>query len=239
MLYSKITLKLHWGFSIVTPSAAKSKPSLYLPPPTTLIGALSYGKFRGQDNFIIDKNMASPAYNLGKIKAAARFCDVGAYIEDIVKNVIIYFQRQGERRLDPKYRYGAIPTGKVYYPNRNLKVVYVVDSIGKEELEKLSWSITRIGCKECFVSVENVEIGEAKPYSGKVKTMFYFPANVKLLKGNVEYINFWDDIAFLWGEEGKKVRYALPITHYPLMSTEAEVEAKESYEVGGEYVVFA
>ena len=241
MLYSKVTLKLHWGFSVVLPSASKSKPAVFLPPPTTLIGALSYGKYRGYDTALISKKLGSPAYEFTGIKAAARFADDaigGTYIEDIVRNVIMYFQRS-QRRLQPEYRYGVIPTGKVYAPNDKIIAVYVTDSLSRDELERLSWSITRLGCKECFVSVEDVEIGEAKRVSGKVKTKYYFPATVKLIDGNVKYVDFWDENGLIWGKEGNRVRYALPLSHYPFKSVEAIVEAKEAYEVGGEYVVFS
>ncbi|WP_405049891.1 type I-A CRISPR-associated protein Cas5a, partial [Saccharolobus sp.] len=144
MIYSKVFLKLHWGFSVVKPSAAKAKPGFYLPPPTTLIGALSYGKFRGVDNDNLGKVYGSPAYNFRNVMATARLESEGAYTEDIIRNVISYFQRK-ERRENPRYIYGVIPTGKVYMPNGRLVAVYVTDSMSKEELEKLSWSITRIG----------------------------------------------------------------------------------------------
>jgi CRISPR-associated protein Cas5a/b/c len=240
MIYSKVFLKLHWGFSVSVPSVSKSRPSVYLPPPTTLIGALSYGKYRGYDTVLVNRRPGSPAYNLLNVKAAASFSKDfrGTYIEDIVRNVILYFQRSG-RKTDPKYRYGVIPSGKVYSPNGKLNVVYVTDSIDRSELERLSWSITRIGCKECLVSVEDVEIGEAKKVSGKVRTRYYFPDNVKIIDGKVEYVEFWNEKGFLWGSESDRIRYALPIITYPLMSVEVEVEAKEAYEVGGEYVVFS
>ncbi|AWR98107.1 type I-A CRISPR-associated protein Cas5 [Acidianus sulfidivorans JP7] len=239
MIYSKVFLKVHWGFSVVKPSAAKAKPAFYLPPPTTLIGALSYGKFRGIDTDTLGKGYGSPAYNLVNVKAAARLDSEGAYIEDIVRNVILYFLRK-ENRSNPKYFHGIISTGKIYMPSGKLVVVYVTDSVSKEELERLSWSITRIGCKECLVSVEDVEIGEAKKISGRVNTKYYFKDTVKIVRNKdfAEFVTFWDEKGFLWGKEGEPVRYVLPITTYPLASKEVEVEAKEAYEVGGEYVVF-
>ncbi|ADX84849.1 type I-A CRISPR-associated protein Cas5a [Saccharolobus islandicus] len=240
MIYSKVFLKLHWGFSVVKPSAAKAKLGFYLPPPTTLIGALSYGKFRGIDNTNLGNVYGSPAYNFRNVMATARLESEGAYTEDIVRNVISYFQRK-DRRENPRYIYGVIPTGKVYMPNGTLVVVYVTDSMSKEELEKLSWSITRIGGKECLVSVENVEIGEAKKVSGRMKTSYYFRDTVKVVgkKEFLEYVTFWEENGYIWGKEGGPIRYILPVTTYPLASKEVEVEAKEAYEVGGEYVVFS
>ncbi|MGC8567287.1 MAG: type I-A CRISPR-associated protein Cas5a [Caldisphaera sp.] len=270
-IYSKVFLRFHWGFSVVEPLVAKAKLGLYLPPPSSLIGALSYGKFRGIDNINLgeihaeqdnkrrgkkgrtDSNLgASPAYNFRNIKSTARLetkleTEVagleieGAYAEDIIRNVISYFQRKsGGRRSDPKYIYGVVPTGKVYMPNGILVVVYLTDSMSEEELEKLSWSITRIGAKECLVSVEKVEIGEAKKVSGRIRTKYYFRDTVKVVENQefLEHVTFWDDNGYIWGREGNKVGYYLPIRIYPLASEGVEVEAKEAYEVGGEYVVF-
>ena len=247
MIYSKVFLRLHWGFSISYPQASKAKPSYYLPPPTTLIGALSYGKFRGIDNKTYNNRTGSPALEL-RVRAAAAYDKsfVGGYVEDIIRNVIMYFQRkssEGEekksRRMLEKLRYGVVPTGKVYAPNQIIKVVYVAD-MDKSELERLSWSIVRLGCKECLVSVEDVEIGEAKRVKGRLKTSYYFPATVNVIeKEKVTYVEFWDTDGFVWGKMGKPVTYAIPVVGYPLRSYEVTVEANEAYEVGGEYVVFA
>ncbi len=240
MIYSKVSLRFHWGFSVVKPGIAKAKQGFYLPPPTTLIGALSYGEFRGFDTIKFNQILGSPAYGYyGKVIAASKLVSEATYTEDIIKNVISYFQRK-ERWTDPKYIYGAVPTGKVYMPNGDIIAIYLTNSLSKEKLEKLSWSITRIGCKECLVSVESVEIGEATKVTGNVKTSFYFPASVKIVgsKGFTEYANFWDQNGYLWSKEGSLIKYILPIRLYPLASREVEVEAKEAYEVDGEYVVF-
>ena len=240
MIYSKVFLRLHWGFSVVKPVAAKAKSAFYLPPPTTLVGALSYYKFRGIDTDKIDKGWGSPAYKLKGVRATAKLISNGTYIEDIVRNNLVYFQRP-ERRLDPTYKFGVIPTGKVYSPKGIIVVVYLTDTLSKEELERLSWGIVRIGCKECLVSVEDVEVGEAKKVSGELSTSYYFPDTVKIIEGEefTEYVTFWDERAYLWGEEGNPTRYVLPLRTYPLKSKEVKVEAKEAYEVGSEYVVLA
>jgi len=236
MLYSKVFLRLHWGFSIVNPTT-KAKFAFYLPPPTALIGALSYYKFRGKDSVRIGKSFGSPAYKLNGVRAAAKLLSYGTYIEDMVRNVIYLYQR----RTDPLHRFNVIPTGKVYSPNGKLVVVYLTSTLTKEELEKMSWGITRIGCKECLVSVEDVEIGEAQKVSGVVETSYYFPATVKIVEGEefVTYTTFWDDKeVYVWGEKVNVKRYALPLITYPLTSVEVKVEANEAYKVGDEYVVF-
>ena len=246
MLYSKVFLRLHWGFSIVNPTT-KAKFAFYLPPPTTLVGALSYYKFRGKDSVSIGKSFGSPAYKLDGVRATAKLLSYGTYIEDIVRNVVNLFQGKKTdkgipRRLNPKYRFNVIPTGKVYSPNGMLVAVYITSTLTKEELEKMSWGITRIGCKECLVSVEDVEIGEAQKVSGVVETSYYFPATVKIVEGEefVTCTTFWDKEVYVWGKKVNPITYALPLLiTYPLTSVEVKVEATESYKVGDEYVVFA
>jgi CRISPR-associated protein Cas5a/b/c len=236
--YSKVYIKFHWGFSVVSPLSSKSKSGLLLPPPTTLIGALSYGKFRGKDLVKIGGKTCSPAKNFDNIIAAARYEDnsAGIYIEDIVRNVVTYFQRP-ERRKEKAYRYNIVPTGKIYSPNGEIIVVFITDKIQPQELEKLSWSIIRIGSKEGIVSVENVEIGKVKKVSGRVTTKYYFPATVKHdASPFIKYIDFWEG-GQTWGEEGEKKTYAVPISSFPLYSVEVKVEAEEAYDVGGEIVV--
>ncbi|MGC9113017.1 type I-A CRISPR-associated protein Cas5a [Acidilobus sp.] len=241
MIYSKVTLKLHWGFAVSHPIKARAKPSYLLPPPTTLIGALSYGAFRGLDSDFLGEYVGSPAYKLqSKIKGAfASFSKdfSGTYIEDIVRNVTYYYERYKDR----SHWYNVVPTGKVYSPGQEIKVVYLADSLSSGELARLSWSIVRLGCKECLVSVKDVEIGEAKEVKGKIATPYYFPADVKLLSSplSVIIVDFWDYNGYLWGKRAGWVKYAIPNPGFPLLRNEVEVDAKLAYQVGDEYVVLS
>lgn len=234
MLYSKVFLRLHWGYSIRRPSV-KERSAFLLPPPTTLIGALSYYKFRGIDTDIANTSTASATYKLKNIKASAKLESPASYIEDIENQIVAPYQKR------PEIKFNIIPVGKVYSPDGRLVIVYITDKITREELEKMSWGIIRIGCKECLVSVEDVEIGEAKKVSGIMKTCYYFPANVKVIEGRdiIQYADFWDEDVYIWDRKPKLVRYALPLLSYPIKSKEVKVKANEAYEVGGEYVVFA
>jgi CRISPR-associated protein Cas5a/b/c len=237
--YARVLLKLHWGFSVSVPSAAKAKASFLLPPPTTLKGALSFAKYRGVDSL----KGGSPAKEFEDVFAFARFSDntLASYTEDVVRNVVLLFQRE-ERRKEKNYWYNIVPTGKVISLSGELLVVYVTDKISKDELEKMAWSIIRIGSKESLVSVENVEVGEAKEVKGKkVKTKYYFPATAKVppdYSPRIIYADFWEG-GYDFGKEGKSVRYALPLLKFPIKSDEVEVETQRAFEVGGEYVVVA
>lgn len=242
MIYSKVTLKLHWGFAVSHPIKAKAKPSYLLPPPTTLIGALSYGDFRGLESDLLGNYMGSPAYKLqAKIRGAfASFSKgfSGAYIEDIIRNVAYYYERYKDR----SHWYNVISTGKVYAPGQEINVVYLTDSLSEDELKRLSWSIIRLGCKECLVSVKDVEVGEAKEAKGRIRTSYYFPADVNLLssQSSVIIVDFWDSSGYLWRGKANKdnwVKYAMPRPGFPLLRSEVEVDAKLAYQVGDEYVV--
>jgi len=236
LTYSKVWVRLHWGYSVSYPTASKEKRATLIPPPTTLIGALSYGKFRGLD--ASGDLKASPAISfVDKVRvASARLEGQATYIEDIVRNVVSYFQR-GKRKTEKRYTYNAIPTGKIYSPGSLLKLVYVT-SFPEDELRRLSWSITRLGAKEGLVSVEDVEVGRAEEVKGWVTTGYYFKASIPHRMGDAVYVDFWEG-GMVWGEEAKLVRYVIPMKQVPFRSSELEVEAQEAYRVGDEYVVLS
>ena len=240
LFYSKVSVKLHWGFSVSVPTASKAKGAALLPPPSTLVGALSYGRFRGVDSIGVGGGVGSPAAALEqRIRvAAARFEDstVASYIEDVVRNVVSPFQRPG-RRAERRYRYNIVPTGKIYSPGGQLRLVYVSD-LARDELEALSWAITRLGSKEGLVSVEGVEVGEAKQVQGDLRTKYYFRSDVDHAIGEVQYVDFWEG-GSLWGKRARSVRYAVPVSEFPFRPREVKVRAKEAYEVGGEVVVLS
>ena len=240
LCYSKVFLRLHWGYAI-RKRTTKAKPAFLLPPPTTLIGALSFYRYRGIENVLFNKkSIESPAFYLKGVKATAKLSSFASYVEDIIRNVIFIYQRK-ERQLDPLSRYNIISEGKVYSPGGMLIVVYIANTLAKEELEKMSWSIARIGSKESVVSVEDVEVGEASKVSGVIETDYYFPATVSVVEKE-EFINlvpFWDEKAYIFDQDAKKEAYMLPLRSYPIISTKVKVNAKEAYKVGDEYVVFA
>ncbi|QKR00723.1 type I-A CRISPR-associated protein Cas5 [Metallosphaera tengchongensis] len=236
--YAKVRLKLHWGFSVSVPLAAKAKPSFFLPPPSTLKGALSFSKYRGVDTV----GGRSPASEFEDVLAFARFSDdtVASYSEDVVRNVVLLFQRP-ERREDRTYWFNIVPTGKVLSPAGEIVSVFVTNKFTKKELEDMGWSIMRLGSKEGLVSVEEVETGEAKAVSGKVSTKYYFPATAAVEESHTPklvYAEFWEG-GFEYGKEGKRVRYAVPLQRFPMKSIEVTVNSRKAYEVGGEYVVVA
>jgi len=147
-----VKAEYHWGYWIRVPFSSKLQLSFPLPPPTTLLGALTSGlvkegflrDLRGRklfgEMFTISVRVGrkeitdfrSPASLLDDtlIAASAALSD-GRYafmMEDVNKYVTLLFQEKIKgRRYLPKYRGGAIYCGKVYYPSGPIDMAYLFD----------------------------------------------------------------------------------------------------------------
>lgn len=260
MEYLKVRLRLHWGYSVSLPSTTKTKPSHILPPPTTLLGALSLRRYRGKE-----EGIPQIPREFRGITATAKFGDGTrtTYMEDIVRNVILLWQRK-DRRTDVTYWYGAIPTGRVYSPNGELVAVFLGE--GVSSFEEDAWGIQRIGSKEGIVSVEEVEKGKAEPLGkGNYETEYYFPYLMsdsgrmrrRTVEGSFRIENFrfrsWEENRKEGGAEegggkGKRrgrrdepgsrdIPYVLPVVDYPMRTKAVYTEAMEAYRVGEEVIV--
>jgi CRISPR-associated protein Cas5 subtype I-A len=120
-----------WGFSVREPNVSATQPSLELPPPTTVLGALSYGMAKtlglNYETFLVEKHGKSkrskgdPSVMLTTLPQLLSEAMVyaGATVEtyspynDINRHVTRIYQRE-ERKDDPKYKFGAVQVGKVY-----------------------------------------------------------------------------------------------------------------------------
>lgn len=265
----------HWGFWVREPGTSKFQGTLPIPPPTTIVGALAYPlarkgvlSFRGmrQEGDVVfdsERGLMSPAGLLEEyIYAAARFDSAhsfGYMWDDLSKCVTLLFQETvkdtneeeavGGRRYLMKYRMGALPVGKVYYPSGRVSMVLLVKEEAKEvvagnledELRKAAWQMTRVGSRESIVSVDEVLVSKAKPIKDRVVvTRYYFPARL----GNVEEGNYYRE-AFWSGGWGRNValkyeEYIVPGSRVPLMSGEVKVSLLnegQAFEVNGEVVV--
>jgi len=206
MLGIRVEGSFHWGFWVRIPNTSKVQPSLQIPPPTTLIGALAYPLFRRVDKGEVEaikkdqkEGVASFVKLLDDTIITCSIYLVGKayYIEDSSKYITLSFQRKsvdkrnreevklGGRRYLPRYRSGTIKTGKVIYPDGMAVIAYLLNLekltrlFGKdirEEIENAAWQITRVGSKESIFSVNNVETKEMPPLKGDFVTKFYFPA---------------------------------------------------------------
>ncbi len=261
----RITGTLHWGYSVKGIEVSKLQYSLRLPPPTTLIGALSYPLVRRgyvSDGGEMSKNFFSPAKELLDIVKHATFTldeGYGYYFEDINVYVTLHFQGTQkdkatgiERRYLPKYRRGAILNGKIYAPSVNYTIIYILDEnvarqrFGKNwitAIEYAGWNITRIGSKESIVSPKKVDIIEMEELTTSyVKTSFYFPAHCakEISEKSIYYRErFWKG-GFGRKDKPELVDYIIPGTRNPIMRGDVWLELNEyckAYRVGGEVVV--
>ncbi|MCS7110116.1 MAG: type I-A CRISPR-associated protein Cas5a [Candidatus Caldarchaeum sp.] len=190
-----------WGFSVKVPKEAKSQAAFSLPPPTTIIGAVTRGlaveEHRGE---IVEKDgklISAAAEFLEIFKSASAFVDVraiqskeaalGKYSEDPIRYQIHQFQKP-DRRKSPDHRYNIIQAGKIYSPSMSLVLGLIGDEKNAEKklgfdwrrkIEKACYGVTYVGAKESIVSVEDVVV-DASPrrLTGDFRTRFYHPRHV-------------------------------------------------------------
>ncbi|MGQ9777920.1 MAG: type I-A CRISPR-associated protein Cas5a [Thermodesulfobacteriota bacterium] len=189
----KVEGRFHWGFWVRVPNTSKVQPSLPIPPPTTLVGALAYPLFReaqelGEVRDVRENKkrmgVRSSAYLLNEavVGCAIYLANTAFSLEDSSKHNTLLFYRKsagtaeekevGGRRYLPKYRSGTIRTGKIIYPNGKAVIAYLLDLEKlssvlegklKERVERAAWQISRVGSKESIFSVEKVEVFDDVP----------------------------------------------------------------------------
>jgi len=265
MISLRIELVFAWGYSIKAKKVAKAQYAHSLPPPTTLIGAISKGlaKASGRGEILLtDGKLMSPAATYATIfKYASAFLQpeldskrgIGKYWEDPLRYQILQFQKSG-RRADPTYRFGLLPTGKVYCPSAKMVVGYLVDEASAEHLLGADWdkrltsaaySITHIGAKESITTVEDVELTEADIIKDReFETRFYIPAKAVEDILDVEtgpyglggtYVESFWNVGYEWGVEQNDIEYIVPGLRDPIISCRMRVKPVKgvlSYMVG-------
>jgi len=235
-----VHVSLHWGFSIKYPKVSKSQPTLPLPPPQTLVGALSRHIQDGQEHSYTTQgkkvNLISAASSTTFVENAAAGLDPdaahgGAIWTDINRYLILHFQKPVRRGLR-EYWFGAVPAGKVYAPAAKMALAYAIDEqkalamLGDDWSARLvaaAWSITRLGFKEAIVCAEKVALSDAKPLPGPVETTLYFPSYAgRVEEGNSFTVDFWFDGFGAQKEETR--RYVVPGTLSPLEGQRVKVQ---------------
>ncbi len=192
-----IKARLCWGFSIKTPMVSKTQHAFSIPPPTTIIGAvtrrLAMMKGFGEVVHLTGESdvLASPTELFKKIfrSASAYIMEsedgprLGKYWEDIVRYQIFKFQKPN-RRMDPALRYNIVPSGKVYMPSGLINFGLLVREDYAEEILGKDWetiiieaaySVTNIGSKESIVSIEDVSLEKTVKIDREYKTRYYHP----------------------------------------------------------------
>jgi CRISPR-associated protein Cas5a/b/c len=168
--YVKASLAFHWGHSSRKYISSKTRESYIIPPPTTLIGALSYGyaKIKGlseesegvstaelfRENILsVNVRVLSPLTHYADLTRIWWFKER----EKIVKTDAVVI---GKTYMGVKLE-GGVDLEVVYVFNRNLK-------LEKQHIVEAAYSIIRVGGSRGLVSVNEVNYGEASETSARV-----------------------------------------------------------------------
>ena len=198
-------IKPAWGYSIREPNTTALQPALPLPPPTTIVGAVSYGlaklfdigeTYRDKQGKL--KSLAEEMYN-ASVYAGASLAGAAVIHNDINRYLMRPFARNANRSK-PEYQFAAISAGKVYI-NGSIKLLatFDLDKINQiwpiselssnieKDLERAAHYITRIGSKESIVSVTSVKAGKPTMVNDKkICTSLYQSENAVSLEDVTE-----------------------------------------------------
>jgi len=254
MISLRVELVFAWGYSVKAKKVSKAQHAHALPPPTTLIGAISkwLAKTLGKGEIVESEGkLASTTKDYAHMfKAASAFIEpntdgsasFGKYWEDPLRYQILQFQKS-HRRADPNYRFGLVPAGKVYCPSAKMVIGYLVDeSVAMQvlganwdrQLVNAAYSITHIGAKESIVAVEEVKLSASDPIiDGEFDTRFYLPADsvaevIHVWPGPYRFVGTYVEsfwkIGYEWGVELQSVDYIVPGSRDPLFSCRMKVK---------------
>jgi len=184
----KVHIKLHWGFSVRKPFFSASQPSFKVPPPTTLIGALSralaYSK-KMPEVLVISSGKKTYYSSTIKLLKYCKWASLALVDEnllpreglvethDIMRAVIAPYVRR--ENIPRGMLYAPQAHGRIYSPDLDILVTYFVEDPYAEQLQKIAWGITALGCKESIASTVDIKVLNLKEYKENiVKTRFYF-----------------------------------------------------------------
>jgi CRISPR-associated protein Cas5a/b/c len=181
----RATIVFHWGYSIKHPMYSASQPALKFPPPTTLIGALSYPYTRVNGPEVESKSGQLYSSSIRLLDHVLWACykivdfDPRMLVEtrDIIRALIVPYVRSEHVYPGSKFLWAIQVHGKVCAPALKLDTVFIVDDDSAETVSQYAWGIARVGSKESIVSVESVSVLdiETEEKSDVVSTSFCFP----------------------------------------------------------------
>ncbi len=246
--FLKTKLIMHWGIVCRVVPFSKSRPSIYFPPPSTLIGALAYPLSRqtGMPEILQKGIFVSSADFLLKFIKSVHLRPKYAYAvkSDLSRVYWVHYARR-EAKSD------AVALEKVYtfpiqssgYPE--MDVIFLVDAssaernLGGDWMKKLvsaCWSIVRVGQKECIVSAESVKMQEAQEVGRSyVEISYYTPLEaIKRIMPEdeteyqiIEYYNPWlSGIGDYAGAH--RTSYIIPFSEKKLTPTVVKAEVSEN-----------
>lgn len=179
MYVALVELDVFSGVSIFLPGTSSSAPVYPLPPPTSVVGALSYPfmrQFAKED----DGGYSASVKLLDFIKyasAGARGYVITRDSERIYQLIYQRKQRWSEEFLDLWYT--VAPRGCVKYTDDTLYLFFVSND---RNILDYSYGITRVGRKESHAVVKRVVIKNIDdaliPHPEGFNTIFYTPKNI-------------------------------------------------------------
>ncbi|MEM2112349.1 MAG: type I-A CRISPR-associated protein Cas5a [Candidatus Bathyarchaeia archaeon] len=252
-LYLEIDCALHWGWRLNLVPFSKSRPSLRVLPPTTLIGALAFPINRST-GFPETCDESSSAERLRQSLKYVGYRIDSPLIEysDLSK---VSFYYRGKARTD------AVAVGKTYSlfsphsENYGITICYIIDESKvhsifsksrdvRKELFKAACSITRLGSRESIAIPLKVSFGEAKLLKVKSgETSFSFLKHmVTSVKGNyiVSQVFDWEQVKIGNYKNAKLDSLIVPYNTIRYASETVYAECAKAYvfyDVGGELVI--
>jgi CRISPR-associated protein Cas5a/b/c len=151
-----VELEVFSEVSIGPPLIGPASPALPAPPPTTLLGALSYPYLREQrlpEVVYEDGEMCSPAVKLIEKVHYASAGFYGRVEQRTLERVIQTFYLRKPHLKDLTKLWSVAQRGLTVYADNKLYLFYVISD---PELVKYAYGITRVGRKESMIVVRSV-----------------------------------------------------------------------------------
>ncbi len=188
-----------------TVPASKMRLALKYPPPTTIIGALTYPIFRimnWRDEVLNNnKNSILPSYE--RIKDIFKYVSARINGKLFTYGTLLRIHRMYNKKVD--FAITSSPMILAYGEERNLfELAYLIDldaaekhGITKEKIIRAAWGITRIGSRESVFSVDEVVVHSPTiKQTTKAETSFAFEYSESFnINGNGEFkkVVKWND----------------------------------------------
>ena len=231
-----VELAYHWGFWARPPIFSARQPTMTVPPPTTLVGALARGLVnlaRAEGRHVPEwarkdgEYVVPLAAELSRGIEAVYYRVISGVVTALVdKNRVFQapYVREGNVLEDPSQMFAVRDLGKAYAPGVRAEAAFLIDLEvvkglgGPQRLIAAAHSITRIGPAEGVVAVTKAELtplDECREGVNDREPCPYFP-----LKEDMELPTPWARAEFLdWRDErtwtsmrnsAGKVAYAVP-----------------------------
>ncbi|MEM4977369.1 MAG: type I-A CRISPR-associated protein Cas5a [Desulfurococcaceae archaeon] len=249
--YLRVSLDLHWGFSVRKTIASKTRETFIIPPPTTFIGALAYGYARL--NHLPEEQDTLSAGEIIRRKVLSVNVKVNTpmiHYSDI-NRIWWYKKRERIAKTD------AVAIGKAYKGLKeaireepDIDAIYIfgnhVESGEMKQLVLAAYSIVRLGGSHGLVSVRRVSEGVVEPLEiirGKTGHSFWADLSRKPISTKILRQLVVDPVKNPIGSYADAVcrEQVYPFRVDTLKPEEIEVEVDQSkasfYKVEGELVI--